>query len=186
MPKKQITKPSKKIPFQTIIDAKIDELSGMSKTKISKKHKIAPAILKDRLERIDNVLESTLPSLSVERKLISEALSDKLRPIKEELSLKSLEIVRKADNIIYERLTSNPDDVDTKDVLKASEMHASRLARITGIEEDPTAGYDPNARSRVVNTFVQNIFNNHNKILETERDAVNDTTPTPIEVEPEK
>lgn len=186
MPKTPTVKPNKKVPFQTIIDAKIDEISGMSQKKISKKHKIAPTILKDRLERIDNVLESRLPALSVERQIISEALSEKLKPIKEELSLKSLEIIRKADEIIYQRLTTEPDEITTKDVLRASDIHSSRLARITGIEEDPGAGTDPNARAKIVNTYVQNIFNNHAKNLEQERLSVNDTTPTPVDTPAEE
>jgi len=183
MPKTSSIKPKKKIPFQTIIDAKIDEISGMNQKKIAKKHKIAPTILKDRLERIDSVLNSSLPALSVERQLISEALSEKLKPIKEELSLKSLEIIRKADDIIYQRLVTEPDEMKTADILKASDQYSSRFARITGMEEAPNAGSDPNARTRVVNTFVQNIFNNHAKNLEQERLNVNDTTPTPIDTE---
>lgn len=185
MPPKKPVKPNKIVPFQKIVDAKVDYLSGMSFKKISEKHNLPINILKDRLERIDNVLESNLPALSTERKLISEALSEKLKPIKEELSLKSLEIVRKADEIILNRLLSSPDDVDTKDILKASDQHSSRLARITGLEEDPSAGSDPNLRSKVVNTYIQNIFNSHAKNLEEERLKVNDTTPAPIEVNTE-
>jgi len=179
------TKPNKKVPFQSLIDAKVDILSGMSKAKASKKHGISVKILEDRLERIDNTLESKLPALSVERQLISDALSEKLRPIKEELSMKSLEILRKADEIILNRLQTDAEAMDTKDILKASDQHSSRLARITGMEEDPGAGTDPNARSKVVNTFVQNIFHNHTKKLEEDRGKINDTSPTPIDVEPE-
>ena len=146
---------------------------------------MSPSVLKDRLERIDEVLESNLPTLSTERQLISQALSEKLKPIKEELSMKSLEILRQADDIILNRLITNPDDMDTKDVLKASDQHSSRLARITGMEEDPSAGADPNARAKVINTFVQNIFHNHAKKLQEDRGKVNDTSPTPVDAEVE-
>jgi hypothetical protein len=186
MPKKSKTiTPTKRVPFQSIVDAKIDILSGSSISEASKKHGISKTLLKDRLERIDEVLESDLPALTTERQLISQALSDKLKPIKEELSMKSLEILKKADDIILDRLANAPDDMDTKDVLKASDQHSARLARITGIEEDPGAGTDPNARAKVINTFVQNIFHNHTKKLEKDRGRINDTSLTPIDIEVE-
>ena len=182
MSQKEITTPSKKIPFQSLVDAKIDVISGMSLTAASEKHGIRPAVLKDRLERVDAVLESNIPSLSVDRHIITDALSEKMKPIKEELSLKSLDIVREADKIVLERLKENPDEISTKDVLRASAEHSSRLARITGMEEDPNAGIpgDEALRNRNINIFVQNIVNGHKEKLEKEREHVNDTTPTPV------
>jgi hypothetical protein len=176
-----VTKPRIKIPFNTILDAKIDLIQGMSASDVSLKHGVSKTILDDRIARVDEISNSTLPALSVERAIISEALADRLKPIKEELSLKSLEIVREADKIVLERLMINPDDLSTKDVLRASEAHSARLARITGLEEDPTAGGDdPTLRAKNVNVFIQNIFKSHKEKLERDRLGVNYTAPKPI------
>lgn len=180
--KNETTTPNKIIPFQTILDARIDILAGMSPTAAAKKNGLSVKVMQDRLARIDEITTSNLPALSTDQKIISEALSDKMKPIKEELSLKSLEIVREADKIILDRLKTQPEEVSTKDVLRASESHSGRFARITGFEEDPTAGNNGDEKIRIknVNVFIDNTFKNHREKLEHERTKVNDTTPTPI------
>lgn len=149
--------PQKKIPLQSILDAKVDYLSGMTIKEVSSKHKISVSVLKDRFSRIDEISESNLPALSMERKIISDALSNHLKPIKEELSMASYEIVKAADSLVLERILNEPEDVSTKDLLRASDSHSQRLARITGMEEDPLAG-KPKDPARA-NIMIQNIFN---------------------------
>lgn len=173
-------KKRKSIPLTVLVDAEIDKIQGMSDAAIAKKNGVARGALKKRQEKLSVIIESTSPMMEFERKIISDVISDRLKPIKEELALKSLEIVRQADGIVVERLTNQPKKIKMKDLISISDTHSKRLARITGIEEDPGAGTDTPERTKFINTYTQNIFNIHDKKLEDERLKVNDTTPTPI------
>lgn len=177
--------PAKLIPFQKILDAKIAILNGKSEAQAAKELSLTVLTMRDRIARLDEVMSSNTPALTVERQIISEALSDKLKPIKEELSLKSLEIIRKADQIVLERLQLSPEDVSTKDVLRAAEQHSQRLARITGLEEAPEV--DPASaaidRAKTINVFVNTTFKNHLDKLKDERKTTNTVDLTPIYVE---
>jgi len=184
--KTNCTKPTTPVPFQAVFDASVDIISGKSLSASAKKQGISPGILADRITRIEEVSNSNLQTMSLERKIISEALTTRLKPLKEELSLKSLDIIRKADSIILSRLTSDSDEMKTSDVLKASEVHAGRFARITGIEEDPDGGVDAGDRTKFINHVTQNIFNIHKEKLEDQRTKVNDITPTPVYENEEK
>lgn len=175
MKKEQTTKPVKMVPLQKLLDAKIRLLGGESVKDVSKDLNISPNVLDDRLRRIDELSGSTLPALSVERKIISEAISNHLRPIKEELSLNSLEIVRKADEIILNKLNIEGESLELRDVLKASDSHEARLARITGLEEHPEQGSNPiQDRNNRVSIFIQNMFAGHSDKLSREREIVNE------------
>lgn len=149
--------PNKIIPFQTILDAKIDHISGMTMKEVSIKHNLSITTLEDRFARIDAITSSTLPAITTEQKIISEALSDHLKPIKEQLSLKSLDIIRLADDLVEQKLKNNTEDITIKDAIKASEAFSNRLAHLTGIEEAPAQ--QNNNDKTVVNTYIQNIFN---------------------------
>jgi hypothetical protein len=168
------------IKSETIIDAKLDQLAGLSDKEIAAKNGVSPARLNKAILRVDEVMNDKTELFSVERQIIKEAISDRLMPLKEELAIKSLEILRKADIIVSDRLDA-PELISTKEALKISDTHSRRLARIVGLEEDPNAGgADPEERAKTVNIFVQNIFKSHNDKLKQERDGVNDTTLTPV------
>lgn len=180
-------KKTKKVPFQSLIDAQMSIITGSTPAQAAKEVGMPTKLMEDRLSRVNEVLSSNTPALTVERQLISEALSDKLKPIKEELAIKSLEIIREADKIVLQRLQGQPEELKMKDVLKASEQHSQRIARITGLEEDPEvdpskAGLD---RAKTINFFVNNTFKNHLDKLKEERVTTNtiDVTPTIIKNE---
>lgn len=177
-----MTKPKPEpIKLQTIIDAELEILGGVDLKDVAKKYGIKPKQFNQSIERVSEIMNSDAPELALERKIISEALTEKMKPIKEQLALKSLEIINEADKLISDRMKSDPDQVKTKDLVNISDNHSKRLARITGMEEDPNAGTD-NDKTRVkkVNIFIQNIFGNHKEKLEKERDKVNDIELTPV------
>lgn len=178
----KIPRPNITIPLQTLIDIKAAIIGGATFPQMCREYKIPAKVLEDRLLNLDSLMSSNSPATSLERKIIEETLSDHLKPIKTKLSFNSLEIIDEADKIVLERLKINPNEMSTKDVLRASDVHSKRLARITGLEEDPDAGKDDGAMERVktVNVFIQNTFKGHSEKLESERLKVNDTTPTPI------
>lgn len=168
------------IPLSVLVEAQADIIGGLPPAQAAKRHGLRPKALEQATERVGLIMSSDSPLMSVERQIISEAITDRLKPIKEELALKSLEIIRKADQELSNRL-SEPETLKTRDILSISDIHSKRLARITGMEEDPNAGGDdPNARTKNVNIFVKNIFKGHKDKLEKEREQVNDTTLTPV------
>lgn len=179
---KKIPKPNITIPLQTLIDIKARIIGGATFPQMCREYHLPAKVLEDRLLNLDSLISSDSPSTSLERKIIEETLSDHLKPIKTKLSFNSLEIIDEADKIVLERLKTNPDELSTKDVLRASDVHSKRLARITGLEEDPDAGKDNGNLERVktVNVFIKNTFREHREKLEKERRMVNDTTPTPV------
>lgn len=174
------------IKIETIIEAELDSVAGLTPRQIKEKHGVSARDLNKAKERISEVMDSTLPILSVDRKIISEAITDRLRPIKEDLAVKSLEIIKKADDLIVDRMTSTPEDVKTKDLITISDTHSKRLARIVGIEEDPDGGGDgdPNKRAKNINVFIENAFMGHNEKLKRERETIN-ATPDPTIIEGE-
>lgn len=185
MPKEteEIKKPVRKkkiVPLSVLVDVEIDKIQGMNDVQISKKHNINTGILDNRRAKLGVIVSSTGDTMALERKIISDVISDRLKPIKEELAVKSLEIIRKADNLIGDRLLNEPKGIKMKDLISISDVHSKRLARITGIEEDPGAGDDSPERARFVNNYTQNIFNIHDKKLEEERKNVNNTELKPI------
>ena len=161
-----------KTKISTIVQAKADELVGLGTRGLKKKYGIGKKDLSVRIEAMNQILTSDSPNLSVERQIISEAISDRLKPIKEELAVKSLEIVRMADEEVVERLKT-PELLKEKDLISISDTYSKRLSRLTGIEEDPGAGEDTDKRVKNVNVFVQNIFAEHSKNLEKKRNSIN-------------
>jgi len=184
----ETTRPQKLIPLQKILDARIRILGGESESSVAKDLKISVSTLQDRMERLDEIEASSLPALTVDQRIINETISDHLRPIKLELSTNALEIVRKADKLIKERLDREGDSIGVKDLVKTADSFEGRLARIVPIEELPEAGpVDQQKRRTVINNFVhQNIINQHINKLEKDRLAVNDVgiDNKPIDVVP--
>jgi hypothetical protein len=169
MENKTRTKPK----ISELVNAQIDYYAGATEKEIKSKYGISKSRLASTTTKINEILASDSDSTSFERKIISEALSDKLRPIKEEISLKSLEIIRKTDEEVSKRLDS-PEGEEMKDLVKVSDIYSRRLARITGMEEDPSAGeVDPLARAKTVNVFINNVFQKHKENLEKKRNSIN-------------
>lgn len=161
-----------KIKFSTIVAAQAENLIGASDAKLKQKFGISKKKLESTALKLNEIVSSNSPNLTLEKKIISEAISDHLKPIKEELALKSLEIIRKADEVLLQRLDS-PEIIRTGEMVGVSDVYSKRLARLTGIEEDPNAGKEPEERSKNVNIFVQNIFAEHKKNLEKKRNLIN-------------
>lgn len=165
----------KPIKLEDLADAYTEYLSGESLAAVCRKYKIPQKAFKDRLGRISAVMDSKVPALAMERKLISDVLSAHLKPIKEELAVKSLSILREADNLVEKKLKEEGTSTDLKDLIKAADSYSNRLARITGIEEFPQVPQDQTAdRNQRVNNFVQNIFINHEQTLDEKRKLINE------------
>lgn len=166
-------KEKEKIKFSTIVEAQADMVIGSSEKELKSKHGLSKKKITTAAAKINSIMASNDPALSLERKIISEAITDRLKPIKEELAVKSLEIVRRADEELLNRLET-PELVKTNEMISISDTFSKRLSRLTGIEEDPTAGENPeNLRSKNVNIFVQNIINEHKNLLEKKRNKIN-------------
>lgn len=168
------SKTTKHPTFDAIVEAYIRYLGGEALSKIGKDLKLSQDVLEDRFKRLDLASNSKLPSLSMERQLINEVLSDKLKPIKEELSVRAVEILREADDIIITKLRNERDSLKLSDLVKAADSYEGRLARITGLEEDPSQGPDRNDRNNRVNIFIKELFPNHSDKLDNDRKKVND------------
>ncbi len=163
------------IKFDDLLNAYTEYLAGESLTAVCKKYKMTANAFKDRLGRINAVMESNVPTLAIERKLISDVLTNHLKPLKEEIALKSLSILREADNLVENKLKTEGQSVDLKDLVKTADSYSNRLARITGIEEYPQIPQDNTEdRSKRINNFVQNIFINHEENLENKRKIINE------------
>ncbi len=161
-----------KIKFSTIVQAQAENLIGISDTKLKQKFGISKKKLESTALKLNEIVSSNSPNLTLEKKIISEAISDHLKPIKEELAIKSLEIIRKVDEVLLQRLDT-PEIIRTGEMVGVSDIYSKRLARLTGIEEDPNAGKEPEQRTKNVNIFVQNIFEEHKKNLEKKRNLIN-------------
>lgn len=177
---------SKEIPIDALIESELGKINGLSSRAIHKITNVPAKAIAAVQGRVSEVMASNSPELAFERQIISEAITDRLKPLKEELALKSLEIVRVADDLLLDELNSGM--MKTKDVIRVSDSHSKRLARIVGLEEDPGAGGgDPNEANKTVNIYIKNMFSGHKKKLEEERNSVNDISLTPIyeaDVEP--
>lgn len=168
---------SKSIPINTLVEVAVDRIQGLPMSQIAKKHNVSTSFLTKRTGNLSEVMSSTSPTMEFERKIISDAISERLKPIKADLAVKSLEIIKKTDDIVAERLSDDPESIKTKDLISISDTYSRRLARLTGIEESPEEVDTGASRTKIVNSYVQNIFNSHNKELERERTEVNDTKP---------
>jgi len=172
-------------PLSSIVQANIDVLvDGKTPEQAEKDNELPKGTLHRVDVKVGELMQTTDSDHELQRRIISLALTDRLKPIKEDLSVKSLELTQKADNIMGERLESASDKIATKDLIAISDIHSKRLARLTGIEEDSTGGQDDLiTRSKTINIMVQNIFQGHRERLERERITVNNTTPEPIQGE---
>jgi len=174
---RKIPRVSKTIPINALVDVEVEKIQGVPMSKIAKRHNVSTSFLTKRTGNLSEVMSSASPTMEFERKIISEAISDRLKPIKEDLAVKSLEIIKKTDDIVAGRLSNNPDLIKTKDLISISDTYSRRLARLTGLEESPEELDTGASRTKIVNSYVQNIFNSHGKELERERTEVNDTKP---------
>lgn len=170
-------------PLSSVVQANLDVIvQGKTPEQAEKDNELPKGTLHKVDAKVGELMQSTDPSTALQRRIISEALTDRLKPIKEDLSVKSLELTQKADNILAERLEKSAGMISDKNLLAISDIHSKRLARLTGLEEDPTAGKDdPSLRAKTVNIMVQNIFQGHRQKLERERAGINCQ---PIEPEP--
>lgn len=170
-------------PLSSVVQANLDVIvQGKTPEQAEKDNELPKGTLHNVDAKVGELLESTDPNTALQRRIISEALTDRLKPIKEDLSVKSLELTQKADSILAERLEKSAGMISDKNLLAISDVHSKRLARLTGIEEDPTAGHDDSSlRAKTVNIMVQNIFQGHRQKLERERAGINCT---PTESEP--
>lgn len=166
--------PKRKLQIQDLLNAKIRIMSGELIASVAKDLNTSATILQDRVDRLDDISESSLPALSMERRIISETLSEHLKPIKEELSVKAYEIVRRADEIVLNKLNAEGESLELKDVVKVADSYEGRFARITGIEEHPGQGSSGQDRATRVNVYIENMFAAHNKKLSSDRDNIND------------
>lgn len=175
--------PKKLIPLSSIVQANMDiAILGKTKEEAERTNHLPKGTIENVNAKIGEIITSDDPNMALQRQIISEALTDRLKPIKEELSFKSLELAKKADLIIEERLENRPDMISDKNLLAISDIHSKRLARLTGIEEDPYAGNnDKDERNKTVNIMVQNIFQGHKERLERERAGINYN---PIDIDP--
>lgn len=164
-----------KIPFETVVRAKADLLSGEPKIKTLNKYNISEKRLTKASEAIGQIIASDDPNFALEKEIIESALSAKLKPIKARLAAKSLEILDEADKLTLERLKDPIRPMKTKDILSISDIHSKRFARITGLEEDPTGGLNPDEKRKTVNIFVQTMINRHTTKLDEERTTVNNS-----------
>lgn len=174
-------------PLSSVVQANLDVIvQGKTPEQAEKDNELPKGTLHNVDAKVGELLESTNPNTALQRRIISEALTDRLKPIKEDLSVKSLELTNKADTILAERLEKSAGMISDKNLLAISDIHSKRLARLTGIEEDPTAGHDDSSlRAKTVNIMVQNIFQGHRQKLERERAGINcaPTAPEPIQGE---
>lgn len=174
-------------PLSSVVQANLDVIvQGKTPEQAEKDNELPKGTLHNVDAKVGELLESTDPNTALQRRIISEALTDRLKPIKEDLSVKSLELTQKADSVLAERLENSAGMISDKNLLAISDIHSKRLARLTGIEEDPTAGYDDSSsRAKTVNIMVQNIFQGHRQKLERERAGINcaPTEPEPIQGE---
>ncbi len=160
--------------FSTIVQAQADVITGSTDKEIKKKYGISKTSLKLKTAKINEIMASDLPETSLEKKIISEAISERLEPIKTELAVKSLEIIRKTDNEIINRLNKAPDLIKSGELINMSDIFSKRLSRLTGLDEDPDAGIDVEKnRNKNINVFVQNIIRNHDELLEKKRKNIN-------------
>lgn len=158
-----------------LLDANIRLLAGESIKVVSKDVGLSEHVLKDRLRRINEFKSSTIPALSMDQQIISESLSEHLKPIKESLSLNSLEIVRRADELTLQKLNETPlEDLKLKDLVTTADSHESRLARITGLEDHPDQGAN-SSKERVnrISVFVENMFAGHSEKLKSNNNFEN-------------
>jgi hypothetical protein len=163
----------KKINFSTIVEAQADSLVGTSNKSLKDKYGVSKRRIDVASQKINEIIGSDSPGLTLERKIISEAITDRLKPIKEELAVKSLEIIRKTDEELLNRLDT-PELIKTNEMVSISDTFSKRFARLTGIEEDPNGGENPiDSRNKNVNIFVQNIINEHKDLLEKKREKIN-------------
>jgi len=162
-----------KTKFSTIIEAQADVLVGATDKEIKDKHGISKASLVKKTAKINEIISSDSQSISLEKKIISEAISDRLAPIKTELATKSLEIIRKTDDEILNRLEKCPELIKEKDLVSMSDTYSKRLSRLTALDEDPDSGRPTDSRVKVANVFIQNIFKEHNEMLEKKRKNIN-------------
>lgn len=179
---------SKPIPINDLVNAQVAMISGEPISSVARSLKVPKAKLTSATERVGEIMISTGPALAMERQIISEVLSEHLKPIKEDLAVESLKIIKEADKITVERLTNEPGSIKMKDLIAISDTHSKRLARLTGLEEDPEGGGDraDAERRKGASVFIQNIFQGHQEKLEKERETVNSTDLTPIiDAEPE-
>ena len=174
-------------PLSSVVQANLDVIiQGKTPEQAEKDNELPKGTLHKVDAKVGELMQSTDPNTALQRRIISEALTDRLKPIKEDLSVKSLELTQKADNILAERLEKSAGMISDKNLLAISDIHSKRLARLTGLEEDPTAGNDdPSLRAKTVNIMVQNIFQGHRQKLERERAGINcqPTEPEPIQGE---
>jgi len=167
-------------PLSSVVQANLDVIvQGKTPEQAEKDNELPKGTLHNVDAKVGELLESTDPNTALQRRIISEALTDRLKPIKEDLSVKSLELTQKADSVLAERLEKSAGMISDKNLLAISDVHSKRLARLTGIEEDPTAGHDDSSlRAKTVNIMVQNIFQGHRERLARERAGIN-CTPEP-------
>lgn len=174
-------------PLSSVVQANLDVIvQGKTPEQAERDNELPKGTLHKVDAKVGELMQSTDPNTALQRRIISEALTDRLKPIKEDLSVKSLELTQKADNILAERLEKSAGMISDKNLLAISDIHSKRLARLTGLEEDPTAGDDdPSLRAKTVNIMVQNIFQGHRQKLERERAGINfqPTEPEPIQGE---
>ena len=172
-----------KIPFSTIFSAYVDKISGMTNKEISEKYSISQPSITRRIEILTKFMNDNTPALSKEREIISQALSENMKPIKEEIAVKALEIIKKADDLVSEKLTTEGPSLELKDIVKTADSYSSRFARLTGVEDFPALGKDTaQERTKIVNTYVQNIFNNHDESLDKDREKINNPIESTAEI----
>lgn len=178
---------NRKPTLSSLLDANIRVLAGEPKKKVAKDLQLTVPVMEDRLARLEEVSESTLPAIGLERQIISEALSEHLKPIKEALSLKALEIVKRADDLTLEKLNVTPiGDLKLPDIVKTADSYESRLARITGLEEHPDQGSGQSQdKAKRISIFVENMFAGHSEKLAKEREKNNNIKENNKQVEAE-
>lgn len=128
------------LTIQQIIDAKMAIINGRAIKDIAKDMEVSAKFLKTTLSRIDGIYASNLPALKADQEIIKATIMDKLEPLRDELSDKSVQITRIADNRLIKVLEDPKSRIFAKDLATISDTHSKRFERLTGIDKDKDAG----------------------------------------------
>ena len=132
--------------MQQLLDAKVMVVTGTSIKTAAKKINVSPSALKKKLDHLDSLYSSKLPSLQLDHEMVKATIMEKLEPIREELSGAAIEIVRLADKKLIKALK-------TKGIVKLTELSniadtaSKRMERMTGIDKGSDDGKDDGPRN---------------------------------------
>jgi hypothetical protein len=168
-----------KTKLSTVVEAQADIITGATNKEIKDRYGVSKSSVALKTAKINEIINSDMSEDSLEKRIITEAISDRLKPIKSELATKSLEIIRKTDDELLYRLENQAGLIDEKVLVNISDTFSKRLSRLVALDEDPNAGIPVDSRNKTTNVFIQNIFKEHNEMLEKKRNNINKLWITP-------